>query len=131
MNQPPAAPRRWPRLVTAVALAAAFGLVIIGAGGGAGPIGLLLILGEPAAWGYPQALGLAGLVLSLTAPFLRHERINLRLSRLGLVLLSGSWLLFFHETQVPAATLLTSAPFGLLLVLRLAQTRRPRHATTT
>ena len=57
------------RFAVGIASLLTYSAILIGAGHGAGPIGLLLIFGSPEVWWMPQLFGWIGVVLEIVALF--------------------------------------------------------------
>ena len=110
-------------LAGVAALGAVFSLaiVIIGAGHGAGPVGLLLVLGSFSAWGWPLVFGWSGVLLTVTALFFPSRAAHVWLGISGLLCLVVSWTLFFLATEVRSFTLVTSLPLFGCVSWRLVQ----------
>jgi hypothetical protein len=114
-------PRRLLGLALDAGVVLAFGCVLIGAGHGVAPIGLLMFLGSPQAWGLPMAVGWAGiglLVASVLVP-LRGHYLPLALGGLGTLV--ATWWLFITPTRDWWFSLIFSVPFLALLAVRLLQ----------
>jgi hypothetical protein len=66
------------RLLVVSAVLIAYGVVVIFAGHGAGPVALLMLFGSPSVWLSSQILGWPGALTSLSALFARSELSYLR-----------------------------------------------------
>jgi hypothetical protein len=88
----------------------AYGVVVIFAGHGAGPIALLLIFGSPTAWLSSQILGWPGALVSLAALFATSEpsHLSLRFWAASLLLLSMG--AFVSRSEVIVFSALTALP---------------------
>ena len=92
-------------------VALTFASVLIGAGHGVGPIGLLLF-GDVEAWGVPMAAGWAGLAALVAAALAPPRVLYGLLVSGGLGLLFLSWGLFVAESaSVFASVVYFSIPF--------------------
>ena len=113
INSHPPLPTEQRVLAAAASLGLVFSLaiVIIGAGHGAGPVGLLLVLGDFSAWGWHLSLGWSGVLLTVAALFFSRRTIHFGLGAGGLLCLAASWVLFFMTTETRGFTLVTSLPF--------------------
>lgn len=107
--------------LAAVILVASFAIVIVGAGHGAGPIGLLLVLGSFSAWGFHMTLGWGGVLLTLAALFCSQTRSHVRFAAWGLACIAASWALFFGASEISGFTLVTSIPFLVFSLIRVIQ----------
>ena len=104
--------------VVALALVGSFGVVIVAAGHGAGPIGLLLFLGSFSDWGLHLALGWTGVLSTLAALFCSPARFHVGFAASGLAVLAAAWVLFLTASEGPELTLMTSIPFLVLSAVR-------------
>ena len=104
--------------LTAIALVAAFAVVIVAAGHGVGPVGLLLVLGSFSAWGLHMVIGWVGVLLTLAALFCSRVRLHVGLAVGGLVFLAVAWVLFLTASEDPGLTLMTATPFLVLSAVR-------------
>ena len=111
-------------IVVAVALVASFAIVMVAGGHGAGPVGLLLVLGSFSAWGLHMTLGWVGVLLTLAALFCSRTRSHIELAWNGLVGLAAAWLLFLTASEDRGFTFLFSLPFLALSVVRGFQLRK-------
>ena len=102
----------------AIALVLAFAVIIVAAGHGAGPVGMLLVLGSFSAWGLQITVGWFGVVLTLAALFFSRVRPHVELAASGLVFLAAAWVLFLTASEGPGLTLMTAAPFQALSTVR-------------
>jgi hypothetical protein len=93
------------------AVLVAFGVVLIGAGHGVAPIGLLLFLGHAEVWYPPMALGWLGIAILGIAALAPWRFVHASLSVLGLLALAASWILFISQSEVIPITLALSLPF--------------------
>ena len=109
--QPLATEQRALAVGASLGLIFSLAIVIIGAGHGAGPVGLLLVLGDFSAWGWHLAFGWSGVLLTLAALFFSRRIIHVGLGAGGLLCLAASWTLFFLATETRGFTLITSLPF--------------------
>jgi len=66
------------------AVALAFGCVLIGAGHGVGPIGLVMLAGSPEAWGFPTTVGWVGIALLAISVSFPRRGLYLSLALVGL-----------------------------------------------
>ena len=100
-------------------LVLAFGLVVIAAGDGAGPVGFLMFKGSFRDCGFPMAAGWTAIVLLPISVLVSHNGLYLLITLVGLILLVISWWLFIRETEALAFSLVSSVPFFALLLARL------------
>ena len=100
--------------LVAIILTASFAIVIVFAGHGVVPVGLLLVGGSFSAWGFPMTLGWGGVLLTLTALFCSQTRLHCLLAACGLACIVASWALFFGASEASGLTLVTSIPFLVL-----------------
>ena len=98
------------RFLAVVGLLALFGVVMIGAGHGAGPVGLLLVLGRAKEWVPGQVLGWIGVSLCVGAVFRPTRRGYLGTLLFGLGFLVLSVVAFAVPSDAPASTLAFSVP---------------------
>jgi hypothetical protein len=108
-------------VLVAVLLIGSFSIVIIGAGCGAGPVGLLLVMGSFSAWGLHMTLGWIGMVLTVAALFCSQAKLHIPLATAGLACVAVSWSEFFMASEVSGGTLVTSIPFFVLSLIRAVQ----------
>jgi hypothetical protein len=102
---------------TAIAVLLCYAIVLIGAGHGAAPVGLIMYwIAAPetaAAWKMPAGLGWAGAAMLALSCLVRPVRPHFwaRLGA-GLVLFMG-WLMFIGQSEVLVVTLVTSIPLAI------------------
>lgn len=96
-----------------------FGIPLIGAGHGIGPIRLLLVLGSMDAWGLEITLSWLGIAASLVSLFGGDLAVQLGLRTLGLALLVSAFVLFLQMSEARDMTLLTGGPFILCALIQL------------
>lgn len=108
--------RRVVGLALAVCLVLGFSVVVIAAGHGGAPIGMLMVLGSLNAWGSPMALGWIAIVLFAVSFLVRSRAAHLATGATGAGLLTASWLYFASETKALDLMLVTSIPFGVMMV---------------
>ena len=99
-------------------LVLAFGLVVIAAGDGAGPVGLLMFNSFHDC-GFPMAAGWTAIVLLPISVLVSHNGLYLLITLVGLISLVISWWLFIRETEALAFSLVSSVLFFALLLARL------------
>jgi hypothetical protein len=104
------------RLFVASAVLIAYGMVIIFAGHGMGPVALLLIFGYPGAWLSGQILGWLGVLASLAALWAKSDSSYQSMRFCGALLLVLSIAVFLSRSEAIAISALTAIP---LLVLWL------------
>ena len=100
----------WDRLPSVAGLLLLYGLVMVAAGHGMGPVGLLMVMGWPQVWGPAQLPGWIGILLLLRALFVQDATYR-SLRGWGASLLGGSLWLFAWLSEVPVLTLTTAIPF--------------------
>jgi hypothetical protein len=94
----------------------AYGVVVIFAGHGAGPVALLMIFGSATAWLSSQILGWPGVLVSLAALVARSEAAYLSMRFWGAMLLVLSVCAFVSRSEVIIFSVLTALPLlGLWL----------------
>src|SRR5262245_57847436 len=76
----------------------AFACVLIGAGHGVGPIGLLMIGGSIEAWGWPMAVGWVAVTLLALGALVSHREFYFPMIAMGLIALVVSWGLFISQS---------------------------------
>jgi hypothetical protein len=121
------------RLLVVGAVLMAYGVVVIFAGHGAGPVALLLIFGLPTAWLSSQILGWPGALLSLAALFATSEPSHLSLRFWGASLLVLSVGMFVSRSEVIVFSALTALPLlgiWLYLLWRYVASRRAIPSTS-
>jgi len=110
----------------------AFGIVLIGAGHGVAPIGLILFLGDAEEWVLPMIVGWVAiglLVLPVLAPRLG---LHVALVQLGLLALAAAWMLFLSVSEAWGFSLAFSIPFLGAMIARLRfLTAEIRRASAT
>ena len=111
----------------------AYGMVVIFAGHGAGPVALLLF-GSPTAWLSSQILGWLGALVSLVALYARSEPAYLSLRFWGALLLVLSIGAFVSRSEVIVFSALTAIPLlgmWLYLLWRYVASLRTRPRAST
>lgn len=112
------------RRIGGLTLTITFATIMIGAGHGAGPVGLLLIFGRAPEWVAPQFVGGVAIVLEFIA-FLRVEKENWRLlAALSLGAFFASAALFVVNSETLgylSAFFIFMIPFILAAIFRLVQ----------
>lgn len=112
------------RAAVGFALLLSFAVIIIAAGHGAAPVGLLLVLGSPDAWLLPQFFGWCGVALEVFAVF-RIKKNNWKLlGAASLATLLVSIVAFVLQSETLRYILelgLFMIPFVLMTILRIAQ----------
>ena len=98
------------RLLVVGAVLIAYGVVMIFAGHGAGPVALLMIFGSPTAWLSSQILGWPGALVSLLALFARSEPSHLSRRFWGALLLVLSVCAFVSRSEAIVVSALTALP---------------------
>jgi len=127
--------QRWLGLACDAGVALTFACVLIGAGHGVGPIGLLMVVGSPEAWGLPMAAGWTGLAALALAALVAARSMYTALTLAGLGMVFLSWCLFVAQSaSVFASVVYFSIPFlGALagrLVYLAAQLRPGVHQSS-
>jgi hypothetical protein len=112
-------PKRLVGLAIDAAVALAFGCVLIGAGHGAGPIGLVMLAGSPEAWGFPTTVGWVGIALLAISVSFPRRGLYLSLTLVGLAMVVASWWLFISPSSSLEWSLVYSIPFLSVLAYRL------------
>ena len=105
-----------------------FVVVLVAAGDGAGPVGLLLVAGKFSVWGFSMLLGWGGILLTLTSLFGSRTKLPIGEAALGLGCVAASWFLFFLASEEKGGTLVTSVPVFVLSAIRAVQLWRWRRA---
>ncbi len=100
-------------------VALAYGAVILGAGHGVAPIGLLLVLGDADEWVPPMLAGRLALGLLTVVILLPWRWVYATFEAAGVALLFVSWALFIQYTEVLPVTLAFSVPFLAASIGRL------------
>jgi hypothetical protein len=114
----------------AVALTFSLAIVVITAGHGAAPIGLLMYLADPSdlgGWGLPIICGWAGIAALASSCLSRRPKLHVPVRLISVAMLSVSWLLFSQHSDVLSVTLVTSIPLSVVLcfdLLRLFRCKR-------
>lgn len=104
--------------MAAVILVATFAIVLVAAGHGVAPIGMLLVIGNFSEWGFPMTLGWVGVLLTFSALFSSQSPYHVRLAGCGLVGLAASWLLLLIASEGRIFTFVTSIPFLAVSTIR-------------
>jgi len=88
-----------------------FGVVLIGAGHGVAPIGLILFLGEAEEWVLPMTVGWSAIGLLALPALVPRLGLHVACVQLGLVTLAVAWMLFLSVSEARAFSLAFSLPF--------------------
>jgi hypothetical protein len=108
-------------LMLDAAMVLAFSCIIIAAGHGAGPVGLLLFMGSAEAWGLPMTVAWLGIGLLATSVLMPFRWPYVIQAGVGIICLFISWFLFVSRSEVPFASLFFSIPFLGVLISRSAK----------
>jgi hypothetical protein len=111
--------RRAVGLAIDLGVCAGFATVWVAAGHGAGPVGLLMVLGHADAWGLPMGLGWAAVATLAVLPLVPWRWPYLAAALAGLALLLASWFVFVARSQDAGLPMMTSVQFAGALVARL------------
>lgn len=76
--------RRGVASLVTVLLVASFAIVLVGAGHGVGPVGLLLVSGSFSAWSFPITLAWGGVLLTLAALLCSRTSLHVAFAAAGL-----------------------------------------------
>jgi len=103
---------RWIGLAFDGGVVLLFGCVLIGAGHGVGPIGLLMIFGMAEAWAVPMVVGWLSIAALALAALVPQRELYVTVVLLGLTLLVISWWLFISQSSSMVASIVPwSVPF--------------------
>ena len=116
------------RLLGVVAVLLLFGAIMVAAGHGAGPIGLLLVLGRAVEWVPGQIFGWFGVLLCLASVFREGSRSFLGTLLWGLILLIMSALAFAYASEATNYTLAFSLPLVGATLFVYSRFRKQQHA---
>ncbi len=105
-------------LLIDLAALAAFGIVIIAAGHGAGPVGILMFIGSASAWGLPMAIGWGAIAALIVASFIPFRWPYLVVTLSGYAALAASLAIFVSRSERPEASAVFATPFAGALVGR-------------
>lgn len=112
----------------------AFGMVLIGAGHGVAPIGLILFLGDAEEWVLPMTVGWTAIGLLALAVLVPRLGLHVACVQLGLLTLAAAWMLFLSLSEILPISFLFSIPFLAAMVARLwfltAEIRRAAETAT-
>ena len=97
----------------------AFGCVMIAAGHGTGPIGVLMFAGSADAWGTPMTIGWTGIALLAMSALVPPPWLYGCVVLTGLATIVVSWSLFVIESASLNFSLVFSIPFICALAGRL------------
>lgn len=110
--------------VTTFFLLAGFSAVLVAAGHGVGPVGMLMVMGDAAPWYFGMALGWPGWALILGSLAFSDGMTSRKWQAYGLALVVMSWCVFVSQTEDLSLTLITSVPFLVATVVRVTQLGR-------
>lgn len=105
------------RLAIGILLLTAFLCVLVFAGHGVGPVGLLLVLGRAPEYAFPMVtgwLGIAGVLVSLLSP---SGTVGRFAAVAGIMLVALSWAGFLWVSERRIASVLTSVPLMVAMAL--------------